>query len=326
MNKPSWSHGPPKTILLATDLSGRCDRAMDRAAYLAKSWGARLVVLNVLEPEYDLAGPAGTADLPSWRRPPEREAVVAAQMRRDLPGDLQGAEIRVVEGAAVATIEAVAREIDAELIVTGIARDETFGRYLLGSTVERLARQTPVPLLIVKNRLRLYGEVLVATDFSSPSQHALTAAAQFFPGTPLTLLHAWEFPFAGLMDRPALRREWTAMEKEGCDTFVAQSRLSQDQRQDLQVLTQIAAQLGGDNRLLFERSAPARQIGSPRTLGQVIFRFQDIEHHEPGAPRFRQVRRPVHCPITPTAEVCRQKDDLRRSVGPGLLVHHHAPR
>ena len=238
MNKPSWSHGPPKTILLATDLSGRCDRAMDRAAYLAKSWGARLVVLNVLEPEYDLAGPAGTADLPSWRRPPEREAVVAAQMRRDLPGDLQGAEIRVVEGAAVATIEAVAREIDAELIVTGIARDETFGRYLLGSTVERLARQTPVPLLIVKNRLRLYGEVLVATDFSSPSQHALTAAAQFFPGTPLTLLHAWEFPFAGLMDRPALRREWTAMEKEGCDTFVAQSRLSQDQRQDLQVLVE----------------------------------------------------------------------------------------
>ena len=238
MNKPPWSHGPPKTILLATDLSGRCDRAMDRAAYLAKSWGARLVVLNVLEPEYDLAGPAGTADLPSWRRPPEREAVVAAQMRRDLPGGLQGAEIRVVEGAAVATIEAGAREVDAELIVTGIARDETFGRYLLGSTVERLARQTPIPLLIVKNRLRPYGEVLVATDFSSPSQHALTAAAHFFPGTPLTLLHAWEFPFAGLMDRPALRREWTAMEKEGCDTFVAQSQLSQGQRQDLQVLVE----------------------------------------------------------------------------------------
>ena len=238
MNKPSWSHGPPKIILLATDLSGRCDRAMDRAAYLAKSWGARLVVLNVLEPEYDLAERAGTAYLPSWRRPLEKEAVVAAQLRRDLREDLQGAEIRVVEGATVATIEAVARETDAELIVTGIARDETFGRYLLGSTVERLARQTPVPLLIVKNRLRPYGEVLVATDFSSPSQHALTAAARFFPSTPLTLLHAWEFPFAGLMDRPALRREWTAMEKEGCDAFVAQSQLSQDQRHDLQVLVE----------------------------------------------------------------------------------------
>jgi nucleotide-binding universal stress UspA family protein len=107
---------------------------------------------------------------------------------------------------------------------------------MLGSTVEQLARQTPVPLLIAKSRLRPYGEVLVATDFSPPSQHALTAAACFFPDTPLTLLHAWEFPFAGLMDRTAIRREWTAMEKEGCDRFVAQSELSQDRRRDLTVL------------------------------------------------------------------------------------------
>ena len=236
MNKPAWTQGPPKTILLATDLSSRCDRAMDRAAHLAALWGARLVVLNVLEYEYEFAEPARASDLPSWRRPPEREAVVAAQVRRDLGEGLQSAEVRVVEGAAAATIVAVAREVDAQLIVTGVARDETLGRYFLGSTVDRLARQTPVPLLIVKRRLRPYGEVLVATDFSLPSQHALTAAARFFPRAPLTLLHAWEIPFAGFLDRPDFRREWTAMEREGCDAFVAQSRLSQDQRRDLQVL------------------------------------------------------------------------------------------
>jgi nucleotide-binding universal stress UspA family protein len=65
MNKPSWTQGPPKTILLATDLSSRCDRAMDRAAQLASLWGARLVVLNVLEHEYDFVEPAGASDLPS---------------------------------------------------------------------------------------------------------------------------------------------------------------------------------------------------------------------------------------------------------------------
>lgn len=236
MSQPSWTEGSPKTILLATDLSSRCDRAMDRAAHLADLWGARLVVLNVIEHEYELAEPARSADLPSWRRPPEREAVVAAQVRRDLGGTLKGAEIRVVEGAAVATIEAVAREIGADLIVTGIARDETLGRYFLGSTVERLARRTPVPLLIVKSRMRPYGEVLVATDFSPSSQHALTAAARFFPQTPLTLLHAWEIPFSGFLDKPDFRRQWTEMEKAGCDTFVAQSELSQDRRRDLRVL------------------------------------------------------------------------------------------
>lgn len=236
MNEPSWTRGPPKTILLASDLSSRCDRAMDRASHLANLWGARLVVLNVVEFDEDFLGPRRSDHLPSWRRPPEREAVVAAQMRRDLGDAFQGVEVRVVAGAPAATIEAVAREIEAELIVIGIARDETLGRYFLGSTVERLARQAPVPLLVVKSRLRPYGEVLVATDFSAASQHALTAAARFFPRAPLTLLHAWEVPFAGFLDRPDLRREWTAMEKEACDTFVAQSDLSPAQLGDLQVL------------------------------------------------------------------------------------------
>ncbi len=236
MSEPSWTRGPPKTILLATDLSSRCDRAMDRAAHLANLWGARLVVLNVVEYDEEFLETRRTADLPSWRRPPDREAVVATQLRRDLREEYRAAEIRVVQGAPAATIDAVAREIGADLIVIGIARDETLGRYFLGSTVDRLARQTPVPLLVVKNRLRPYGEILVETDFSPPSQHALMAAARFFPHAPLTLLHAWEVPFAGFLDSPNFRRDWTAIEKKGCDKFVAESQLSQDQHRDLQVL------------------------------------------------------------------------------------------
>tara|TARA_R110000787_G_scaffold257932_2_gene363125 strand:- start:208 stop:1182 length:975 start_codon:yes stop_codon:yes gene_type:complete len=236
MNAPAWTQGPPETILLATDLSSRCDRALDRAADLAKRWRARLVVLTVLEPDAEGPGSGGGRDLPSWRQPPDREAVAAAQLRRDLGKSLKAAEVRVVEGAPAAAIDAVAREVGAGLIVTGIARDETLGRYLLGSTVERLAHQTPVPLLVVKNRLRPYDEILVATDFSASSQHALTAAARFFPRTPLTLLHAWEVPFAGFLDKPDFRRQWSAMEKRGYEAFVSQSRLSEDQRRDLQVL------------------------------------------------------------------------------------------
>lgn len=238
MTDLSWSHSHPRTILLATDLSSRCDRAMDRAAQLANLWAARLIVLNVLESDEELLDRQQMADLPSWRQPPDREAVVAAQVRRDLREDLKAIEVRVVEGAAASTIDAVAREVGADLIVIGIARDETFGRYFLGSTVERLSRQTLVPLLIVKNRLRPYSEVLVATDFSPPSQHALTAAARFFPAVPLTLLHAWEVPFAGFLDKPRFRDEMGLLEKEACSEFVSQSQLSAQQRQDLRVLVE----------------------------------------------------------------------------------------
>ncbi|WP_374577666.1 universal stress protein [Phenylobacterium sp. J367] len=41
----------PKTVLLATDLSSRCDRAQDRSLQLARRWNARLVLVTVVEPE-----------------------------------------------------------------------------------------------------------------------------------------------------------------------------------------------------------------------------------------------------------------------------------
>lgn len=238
MPNPAWSQGPPRVIVLATDLSSRCDRAMDRAAQLASEWDARLIVLNVIEPQGDSPRQRADADLPSWRRPPDREVVAAAQVRRDLCEDMKSVEVRVAEGDTTVVVDEVAREVGAELIVTGIARDETLGRYFLGSTVDRLARKTAIPLLIVKSRPRPYREILVATDFSPSSQHALTAAARFFPAKPLTLLHAWEVPFPGFLDHGNIREEWRSLEQEACEQFVTASQLSPDQRRNLQVLVE----------------------------------------------------------------------------------------
>lgn len=236
MPNPTWSQGPPRAITLATDFSSRCDRAMDRAALLATAWDARLVVLNVLEPKADRSQQRYDVELPSWRRPPDPEVVAAAQVRRDLSKELQSVEVRVMEGDPAAAIEVGANEAGGELIVVGIARDETLGRYFLGSTVDQLARKTAIPLLVAKSRPRPYREVLVATDFSPSSQHALTAAARFFPTASLTLLHAWEVPFPGFLDHDSFREQWRSLEQEACERFIAGSDLSPDQRRNLKVL------------------------------------------------------------------------------------------
>ena len=76
MNAPAWTQGPPETILLATDLSSRCDRALDRAADLAKRWRARLVVLTVLEPDAAGTCPAGGSHPIGRRSPPPSCAVI----------------------------------------------------------------------------------------------------------------------------------------------------------------------------------------------------------------------------------------------------------
>jgi len=237
MPTPAWAQRPPKTILLATDLSCRSDRPLDRAADLAKLWGARLVVLTVLEADIQSWLEREAAeDLPSWRRPPDRESVARAQLLRDLPQTLRDVEVMVREGDPPTVIAEAAKEIAAELVVTGVARDEPLGRQHLGATVERLVRSSPAPVLVVRSRLRPYHEVLVGTDFSESSGHALVAASHFFPDARLTALHAWEVPYSGLLGRDAYSEQWAAVVDQARDEFLEKVDLSAGDRARLQVL------------------------------------------------------------------------------------------
>lgn len=226
----------PKTVLLATDLSSRCDRAQDRSLQLARRWNARLVLVTVVEPETPARD--SVFEAPSWRRPAGRTNAVEAQLRRDLQGCGHPIEVRVVDGEPVAAILDVAKYEKADLIVTGIARDETFGRYLVGTTVDRLAPQAEVPILIAKTRPRIYEEVLVGTDFSAYSANALSTAASYFPFARLTLLHGWQVPFAGFLDKGEFREDWRAETLRASEVFVGQAALSDEQRGRIKTLVE----------------------------------------------------------------------------------------
>lgn len=239
MPTPAWAQHPPKIILLATDLSCRSDRPLDRAADLAELWNARLVVLTVLEADTQAwLEREATEDLPSWRRPPDRESVARAQLIRDLPQTLRDVEVIVRDGDPPSVIAETAKEIGAELVVTGVARDEPLGRQHLGATVERLVRSSPAPVLVVRSRLRPYEEVLVGTDFSESSGYALLAAARFFPDVRLTALHAWEVPYSGLLGRDSYSEQWEAVELQARDEFLSKMDLSAADRARLHTLSE----------------------------------------------------------------------------------------
>ncbi len=185
----------PSRILIATDLSPRCDRALDRSIQLAQTWHASLMALHVFdapkEPDQILEWAAGRdgAD-------PQREA--RAQLHQDLAVLGDRAEVRLIRSRSPSeVIDETAREVEAHLVVTGVARDEPLGRFLLGSTVERLARTLQQPLLIVRNRPRApYRRVVAATDLSAGSQLALAAASAWFPDAEVHLFHACDGPGA----------------------------------------------------------------------------------------------------------------------------------
>lgn len=195
----------PKTILLATDLSARCDRALDRAVQLARQWQARLVALTVVDPGTLSVERVRAAPEPSWGGdrggPVER---TLRQLRRDAAATDVEIVVRVEEGKVAETLARIAREEHADIIVTGIARSESLGRTVLGSSVDWLVRHAPLPVLVVRDRTHgAYRNIVVASDFSPSSRAALETAVRLFPEVATTVFNAFDVPFMGMMDPTA---------------------------------------------------------------------------------------------------------------------------
>ena len=174
-------------ILLVTDLSPRCDRALDRAALLAHQHGLELIALHVVQTAW-----LDKVAKPAWRvREQDREALAQKRLAEDLGAQPINIRVMVQSGDPADVIEQVAREQGCSIIVSGTARDETLGRVLLGGTVQRLTQRAAQPVLVVRKRpFKPYERVLLATDFSAGSAQALKMARAFCGNESLTLYHA----------------------------------------------------------------------------------------------------------------------------------------
>ncbi len=214
---------PARRVLLATDLSARCDRAFDRAVFLARDWGARLTIATALE---DWPNDAVCDSHPRWRRADRELADAERQIREDLEGKDVDADIIVRRAEASALLAELVREAAFDLIVTGIARSTGLTRAVLGGTVEALLKARTAPVLVVKQRVRgAYRSALVGTDFSEASRAALLATSKLFTVIPLTVLHAYRATLAlGSLSgtkESADAVNWLA--QEDCARFVAET-------------------------------------------------------------------------------------------------------
>jgi nucleotide-binding universal stress UspA family protein len=214
----------PDRILLATDLTARSDRALDRALMLVRRGAVELTVLHVIEPV-----PGGHPRMPDV---PALAALVRGQLRHDLAECAERTHIRIEEGDTADVIVRVAREQACTTVVVGVARSNRLGRTVLGKTVERLVRGLDAPLLIVSDRPRSpYERVAVAVDFSPVSVHAMRAAAALCPGQRLAAFHAYQ-PLAAYMaaDRERHAEHWKEVAEASLAAWLASSNLEAETR------------------------------------------------------------------------------------------------
>ena len=215
---------PPKRILLATDLSCRSDRALDRAVQLSAAWGAELVAATIVEPRPDDLLEARPA---SWRRQTTPVDRMHWRLARDIAGAADNIRVVTETGDPAAQLIRIAEREDADLIVTGIARDETLGRMILGNTVNRLVRGAAVPILVVRDRpVHSYERIVIATDFSEAAFQALLVTSVFFPAAPLTLFHGFDMPYKGYLADKDFTREARALAREARATLQADERIT----------------------------------------------------------------------------------------------------
>jgi nucleotide-binding universal stress UspA family protein len=158
-----------KNILVATDFSEPSAVALAYGRDLARSYGARLHVLHVIEDVMiRYSSEIGFAL-------PELQADLEKAARRDLDSLLAADGPRTTD--VVSTIEtsvnipgaivAYARESDIDLIVTGTHGRGAVSHLLMGSVAERVVRSAPCPVLTVREHER---------DFIAPD--AMVAVAK----------------------------------------------------------------------------------------------------------------------------------------------------
>ncbi|UVE18291.1 universal stress protein [Pseudomonas sp. LS44] len=150
-------------ILIAHDLSREADVALQRAALLARQHSARLTLLHVLDH-------------------PDLRHVTEGQLGRLLNAcAVADSQLVLLSGVPHDVIARQLKTLAVDLLVLGAhhkGRPELFA----GTTLERVARQSQVPVLLaVHEPVEPYRQALVALDFSLSACTALQLGQHLLP-------------------------------------------------------------------------------------------------------------------------------------------------
>src|SRR5579863_5163846 len=139
--------GGLKTIVVATDLEGRSDAALEYARKLASGYGARIIRAHGTDPlEYaNVDGVPGRV----WENLSEQARAVLDELSADLLREGIHSHSEIRQGAVVDMLIDVAKQYQAGLIVIGTRGRQGAGPIAVGSISEELVRKSNCPVLAV---------------------------------------------------------------------------------------------------------------------------------------------------------------------------------
>ena len=183
-----------KRIIVGLDIFAKSNNVLKRALMIAKQNKAELFIIHAVEtpwfsvPSY-FGGKKITVDIKSIKKKIEKKIKAL-----DKEGEVSYS-ILVKEGNAEDILLYESKLLKADMLILG--SNTKSKKNLLGTTVERVAQQSHLPVLIVKKRVKgAYQNIVAPTDFQTQSKQSIIFAKNIFPGTKIKAIHTYEAFYA----------------------------------------------------------------------------------------------------------------------------------
>ncbi len=179
-----------KRIIVGIDIFLQSDNVLKRALMVAKQNKAKLVIVNAVEtpwfsvPNY-FGGKEIAIDTEGITKKIEKK-IKAFNKEYKVPYS-----IFVREGDADDILLYEAKLLKADMIVIGANTKNK--KKFLGTTAEKVAHQSHLPILIVKNRVKnAYQNMVAPTDFQTQSKQGILFAKNIFPAAKVNAVYSTE--------------------------------------------------------------------------------------------------------------------------------------
>lgn len=193
-------------IVCALDLSEYSNNILRRASYIAQKTSATLTIVNVIEDSQ-----LGLLNFIFEAEEQNIENSTISILNKDLidikekylDKDIKANTI-IRKGKVSASINSLANEVNANLLLIGAYSHNTLQNLFLGSTALKILRESTCPTLIAKKEgFNTYRRALIGVDFSQDVSATISIIRNIAPNAEIVLVHIYDVPFEGLLNHYA---------------------------------------------------------------------------------------------------------------------------
>ena len=181
-----------KRIVVGIDISEKSDHVLTRALNLANEQKADLFVVHAVRtPWLSVPSYFGSKDIGI-----DTEGItkkIEKKLKTLNKESKVSCFVLVKEGNAEDIILYEAKLLRADMIVIGAHSKRKGRKGILGTTAQKVAHQSHLPVLIVKNSAKTpYKNILAPTDFERQSKQSVLFAKDIFRTSKISIVHAFE--------------------------------------------------------------------------------------------------------------------------------------